>query len=563
MGVRITVGGDPYEAVVYSVQEDSTPTSSDDSTGSVGTISFDIVNVEYPFLLEGKEVSLSDSRKGVTLGVVDAVRETDNGRVSLVCQTRLGKLNIYDVQAEPFKGTLRGAFLYYASLGLQDTDVTVDDQIADRPVVLQGWFGELWYHLKQLAAAQDCEVSLVSGVILLRPLRSREAVRHRDVERGRSYGGTSLARAVEVYQYNNRAIENELVYPPGGWLPEVEVITVGAGETVERIVELSSSLSSIQEPVMQTFVSQLHDSSSVYTVVGDDGLPIQPTQWEDYGGRVSVALNQDTKSLTVTMTGATGIANSKGEYISTFSLALGSDFTGNRYSTLRVVGTGVLFRKELIRVRTCVKPHLTGTDVGITIDNPFLSTANEAWTAGIKAARWFAGEKMELSGSVTAVNKLGDSGSATYPKYSLDQESNAGKTYGAVDASNTAFTYDDIQQRYREASTGDFANQLFGNVNGARVWDRHSARYYRIRNATINPGTISFNAEDDLLHDDVQGKYDLLTYEEERELFNGRTYSERDRLGLRQDAIPAPPVEGLYPALTSFPSLQTYPNAGR
>lgn len=560
MGVRLTIDGKDHEAVTYSVREDSTPTSSDDSTGSVGQITFEIVNVEHPFLLEGKEVSLKDTRRGTTIGTVTQVQETDHNKVSVTCLTRLGKLNIYDVQAQPFSGTLRDAFLHYAALAEQVVDVAVDEQIATRPVVFQGWYGELWYHLKQMAAAQDCEISLVSGVILLRPLRSREIIRHRDIERARRYGGQSLARAVEVYQYNNQAIENQLVYPPGGWTPETEVISVGAGETTEQVLELSASVTYIQPPVMQTFVAQGYNSSSVYTIVGDDGLPIVPAQWRAAGGRLDVSINSDTTSLTITVRGAEGIRGIKGEYISSFSVALGADYTGNRYSTLRLVGSGVAFNKEKIRVRTCVKDQLTGTDVGITIDNPFLSTANEAWSAGVKAARWFAGEKMELSGTVSAVNQIGDSGSAAYPKYSFDQAEHQGKTYGQVQSQNAGKTYESIRRAYFELVQSDFNNQVFGNVNGARVWDRKTLRWYRTRGATVGPGPITFESEDDLLHDDVEGKYGAITYQEEQGFFTGRSYSERDRLGLFGDVSSF--VGGLsYPSLGTYPSLTLYPNA--
>lgn len=560
MGVRLTIDGKDYEAVTYTVREDSTPTSSDDSSGSVGQITFDLVGVEHPFLLEGKEVSLKDTRRGTTVGTVTQVQETDYDKVSVSCLTRLGKLNIYDVQAQPFHGTLRDAFLYYASLAEQVVDVAIDEQIATRQVVFPGWYGELWYFLKQMAAAQDCEITLVSGVILLRPLRSREIIRHRDIERGRRYGGQSLARAVEVYQYNNRVIENKLVYPPEGWTPETEVITVGAGETTEMVLELSASVTYIQPPVMQTFVSQEYSSSSVYTIVGDDGLPIVPSQWTASGGRLEVSINPDTTSLTVTVTGAEGIRGIKGDIISSYSVALGADYTGNRYSTLRLIGTGVAFNKEKIRVRTCVKDQLTGTDVGITIDNPFLSTANDAWAAGVKAARWFAGEKMDLSGTVSAVNQIGDSGSAAYPKYSFDQSEHQGKTYGQVQSENAGKTYETIRQAYYELVQSDFNNQVFGNVNGARVWDRKTLRWYRTRGATVGPGPITFEAEDDLLHDDVEGKYGSITYQDEEAFFTGRTYSERDRLGLLGDVASA--VGGLsYPSLGTYPSLALFPSS--
>lgn len=99
MGVQVKIGGYIYEAESYSVEEESTPTSSDDSTGSVGTFNFTFVGVDNPLLLQDEEVFLADSRKGSTLGFVTRIDETDHGMVRVQCQSRLGRLNIYDVQA--------------------------------------------------------------------------------------------------------------------------------------------------------------------------------------------------------------------------------------------------------------------------------------------------------------------------------------------------------------------------------------------------------------------------------------------------------------------------------
>lgn len=533
MGIRLDIGGELYESESYNVSEDSTPTSSDDSTGSVGTFEFQLKDVQDSFLLEGKDVLLADSRRGSTIGFVKSVQEIDRTTVSVRCQSRLGRLNIYSVQAQPFVGTLGDAFRYYASLANQVTEVFIDPQIEFRPVIFPGWFGELWYHLKQMAAAQECEVSLVSNIILLRPLRVREATDNRDVERNRTYGDTRLARAVEVYRYNNAAITNELVYPPGRWTPETEVIAVGAGETISRVIELSSSVTSIVQPEMQTFVAPDYDATSVYTIVGDDGLPLTPAMWADYGGRLEVSINEDTTSLTVTITGPTGIVGGRGEAISTYSVALGADFTANRYSTLRIVGTGVAFDKKKMRIRTCVPDQLTGTDVGITIDNPFIDTIDDARRAGVRAARWFAGERMEINGVVTSINKLGDDGDATYPTYADDQDNWEGDTYSQVESAYSGQTYGEIEAAIREATHDDFDNQVFGNAGGARVWDWKSNHYFRIRTANIGTSTIEFSGEDDDTHEDHQNTYDNLTYAQEEAIFAGRTYSERDRLGLR------------------------------
>ena len=390
MGVRITVNGKEMIAEDYRLSEESTPTASDDSSGSVGEITFTVLGVDQPFLLEGKDVTLTDTRRGVTIGKVTQASEVDRGKTSVSCLTRLGRLNAYGVQAQPFSGTLRNAFAMYAGLADQVVDVLVDDSIANRNVVFPGWYGELWYNLKLMAAAQRCEITLVSGVILLRPLRTRQVIQHRDISRNRTYGGSTLAQAVEVYFYNNKVIENKLVYPPGGWKPETEVLTVGAGETVSHRLELSASVSYIKEPTMLRFVNQKHDSTSVYTIVGDDGLPIVPEQWRANGGRVTVRINKDTTSLTLRIRGAEGIMGINNKLISNYSIALGSDTTGNRYSTLRIVGNGVAFNKEKIRVATGLSEKVTGTEIGITIGKAFVTARDGAWRAGAGSARRYA-----------------------------------------------------------------------------------------------------------------------------------------------------------------------------
>lgn len=560
MGIRVEVGGKEYYAETYKVTEDSTPTSSDDSTGSVGTIVFDLIGVEDAVSLEGMEVKLLDTYRGTTVGFVKQVGESDNGSVVLTCQSRLGRLNIYDVQAQPFSGTFRDAFRYYVGLGEQFTDVFVDDRIAGRTVTFSGWYGELWFHLKQLAAAQDCEIALVSGIILLRPLAQREAIDHRDITRDRTYGDTTLARAVEVYHYSNRPIENESIYPPGGWVEETEVVVVGAGEVAERPLELSASVTYVEQPVMVTSVAKDYNASSVYTIVGDDGIPVQPAQWFANGGRLEVFINKDTTSLTVRVTGATNIMSTKGEYISTYSVALGSSLTGNRYSTLRLIGTGVAFDKQKSTIRTCIKPHLTGTEIGVTIDNPFISTINEAFKAGVRAARWYAGERMTLNGNVTSINKLGDTGSATYPTYAFDQSQWQGSTYQQVEEASAR--YIDVQNAYFELVRDDFANQVFGNAGGTRVWDRRTDRWFRVRSTTIDRAEISFTAEDDLKHVDYQGRYGAITYGEEQALFLGLSYSQRDRKGLRYKVSgiePGPIGDDGYPAIDRFPALTLFP----
>lgn len=539
MGFKFEIGDRTYEAVEYTVQEAATPLAAGDSSGQVGTFSISLpvpdpdinpnhpVTVFGPQVLVGESIRIVDTRKGFTLGRVESVSQArGNGSFTVNGTSRLGLLNVYGIQAQPFAGSLADAFEYYLSLANVTTDLFVDSSIATDPVVFPGWNGELWFNLKQMAAAIDCDISLVSGIVLLRPIRSRIASRGRDIDRSVETGGGQLALNVEVYQYNNRVITNELVYPPGGWSEEVTVITVNAGETVEEVIELSASVSSITQPVMQTFVSRTHDSSSVFTVVGDDGLPIDPAQWTANGGSLVVSINPDTVSLTVRVTAPTGLPNASGELIGVYGIALSDTDSTGRYSTLRILGSGVAFDKQLVRIPTGVSPLRTSTEVGVTIDNPFISTREQLYRAGTRAAKQYTGRVQTLSGSVVSINRLGDSGQATYPTYADVQAIAAGRTYAQMQTEWGGMTYGGLQAMFFETVRDNFENQVFGNVAGARIWDAKTRRWYRIRSGTLNASSIQFNADDDLLYSDVQAVLAGKTYAQVQALFNGFAYAQ-------------------------------------
>lgn len=583
MGFKVTVAGSTLESADFSVEEAATPLAAGDSSGQVGTFRvvvpvpdahvplaieatqpgygegpygfgpyggtggssnspWKIMRVIGPQILIGHGVRIEDPRKGFTLGTISqADLSRDGARITLQGSTRLGSLNVFGIQAQPFVGTLRDAFTYYLSLAGETTDVFVDDEIASRPVTFPGWTGELWYYLKLMAAAQDCDISLVSGVILLRAIRKRVASRNREITSGFSAGSNTLAQSVEVYQYNNRAITNELIYPPGGWNADVETLNVNAGETTEYTLELSASVSSIQPPVMQTFVSQGHNSSSVYTIVADDGLPVSPSAWQAYGGSLSVSIDPGTTTLTVSLTGALGLPTSAGALARNFSVALGSDVTGNRYSTLRIVGSGVAFSKTKKRIRTGVPASKTATEVGVTIDNPFISTANDLYRAGTRAARNYTGRALSWTGSVLSVNRRGDSGVATYPSYTqvkaaLVEAIGGTPTYAQVKAYYAGLglqSYRDVRAHWFEVFRDDDVDQVFGNVQGARIFDPASRRWYRIRDASLSPGGINISsADDDLTNGDIQGFYAGMTYGQVKDMLSPLSYRDVNLAGL-------------------------------
>lgn len=553
MGIALQIGELTYQATQYTVNEDATPTAITDSSGSVGTINFTIkkpnrdLNPNHPILvytegwLEGQDVTLTDTRYGFTVGRVSSAQyNADTQDISVTCIARTGEMNVFNVQAQPFVGTLGDAFAYYASLAGITTDISVDASVASRPVTIPGFYGDLWYNLKQLAAAQRVEIALVAGVIFLRPLRQQEVVKGRNFQRTRAIGGTQLAQAVEVYLYNTRELDEELFYPSDGWNPEVQVLNVNAGETSEYIIEFDASIASFEEPVMETFVASDYVATSVYTVVTDDSLPVSPSLWSDNGGRVEFVLNEDTSSLTVRLTGATNIPLATGGWSRTFSLALASDESGSRYSTLRIVGTGVAYSKTKHTFRTCVPASRTSTEVGVTIDNPFVNDRDTLYRTGATAAKQFTGNNFQVTGVVSSVTDRGGGAqpTPTYADVEADLETALGPSpaYGLVQSYYTSTlslpTYKDVKDYWASTIADLFSSQLFGRVQGARVWDRDSRRWFRVRQANIGPDQISFTqADDDLTYGDMYAVRGTMTYAEVQTLVDNLTYSQERMAG--------------------------------
>ncbi|AXC37912.1 minor tail protein [Microbacterium phage Jacko] len=533
MGVMVTVGGRRVHPEVYQVRESSTPLAGGDSSGAVGTIEVEVPNLPFsPIGLNVEEpVSLIDTRVGSTVGTARTVGDSrlNASRYSIMASNRLGEFNI-ETQVLPFTGRLEDAFRYYCSLANITTGIVVDPALANRTVNFLGWNGNLWNHMKMMATAVRADLNLISNNVVLRPVRLFEAIRNREVDSSAEISSQDLARKQEVIWYPSRYVNKGLIYPSGGWRPEVSPLSVPAGETIEVTLDATkdvyaSIFSFDQQPEARSFVSREYQDSSVYTVVGDDGLPIPPQQWKDYGGSLTIRLGEDTQSIIVTMTGASGLFQSNGQPMKTFRIGIasgtGSDDT---YSTLRIVGRFIETRGQSLILPTGVPDFRTGQEFAPTIDNPFLNDLESAYSAGVRGARRHAGRTMTIRANVTAVNRRGQTGTANYPPYSYAQGLWSTRTYGGVKTLLVPKSYATVKEDFYAAVQDTFDNQVFGNVAGARFYDRPTGRFYRVRDATTTWGDISIEGDDDLTNGDMQSFFQGQTYAQVKARYSGQSY---------------------------------------
>ena len=491
-GVDARIAGTLVKGVsAYSVDEESTPVDIADTTGATGR--FSISSFSMTTLLakrsRRKAVTLEDRSQGTTQGIISTPARSD-GTTVLNASSRMTLLAVQRT-AQPFTGTLGDYFIYLLSLVGITSNYVIDASLSSIPVTVPGWQGDVWFHMKKLLPIVGAEASLVSNNIVLRPLRGRVTVDKRDISFDWSVDDTNLARSVEGYYYNNQYKTNALAYPNGGWSTDVQVYQVDAGEVIEFDIPLEASLASVVQPVSQNFVGRYDVSASVYSVMSSDGFPYSAAQWDDEGGKIEVVINEDTRSLTVKITG------SRNEQYAPFRIAATAGPSDN-YSSLRILGEGVFFDKVLVNIPTGVSPDLTSEEVGVTIENEFITTQTQLFDRMIWTLGRFNGSRQTISVKTTGVNRAGDSGSYAYPTIKDFNAYAVAQGWTSIAQFNTFYSGKTIAQfnaAWFATVVNNFVNQAFGNIAGARTL--RDFVWWRIRRATISPDSISYTAEGD------------------------------------------------------------------
>jgi len=172
------------------------------------------------------------------------------------------------------------------------------------------------------------------------------------------------------------------------------------------------------------------------------------------------------------------------------------------YASLRIVGTGVLIDPQILTLPTGAAANRTASDVGVTVENIYVSSLEDAYDVGIYVASRYKGESHTISGTLTLINQTGGGpGDVIYRKIEEFNRVYDGKTiadFNAEWAGKTIADFDRAQQT--DTIETFFDNQVFGNVAGARF--KHDNAMWRIANTTINESSIVFSAIRDTMIQD-------------------------------------------------------------
>ena len=376
----------------------------------------------------------------------------------------------------------------------------------------------------------------IEGQIVLRPLRASIVEPGRESAISTSTEGAELALNQEVIWRRPRYVERGLVYPPGGWSKDVKIYSVNAGEVADFVLETGGSIISIDTPRIQSMVLKNEKNASVYSIVGDDGIIIQPDQWEDQGGKLEVSVTEDRTGINLHLEGATGIARADGKLMQNFRVGVSSGTsTDNTYSTLRIVGEFVELTENTLTLPTGVPEWMTAQEQAPTIDNPFLATLSSAYAAGIRGAANHAGRVHTITMDTLSMKRAIQPAPAGLI-YKTPQIAFENLSYESVDefvfgdtptySSGQAFLTNNVRNA---DGPGEVS---IGEIVGARIWDEDSRRYYRVRDATISRDIISIEGDDDLLIGDLDKRFDGMTMGQVDALYAGYNMEDGDTRGI-------------------------------
>lgn len=495
-----TFAGHESNVINYSYTEGSTPLIPGDESGAIGDVSIEVLNENNASILLYKdEFLLNDNFHGSVTGRVESVSGS-NDTITMGGRSKLALLNV-DTIIAPRSDTIGNVIESIVNdLGIT-TNVVQDAGLSEDVINTPGFEGDAWVYVKRLCSAYQVEVTLIRDYVIIRPARQRVIANTSLAEKNWQLQDIQLAQSFDVAYYNYVPRTNYLVYPEGGWTPEAQVYQVAANEVVEFELDLNFYLTSVQQPTVRDSVSKTYTAQSAYSASGNDNLPVSAAFWTNYGGDMSFEILGDGSRIKVTITGPNY------EPLSPYTIGVSDGSTS--YSTLRIVGTGMDFDRQLYTESTGLTPTEAPLVKGAEIDNPAINTLAEAKQYALFARRLYSLPTQTYNTSSNTFPQIqGSIPSIFYTTFEeFDAEIGVAYTFTDFNTDYAGLTFAELTEQF-----GNVAPQGFGEVAGSRVTLDDAV--YRVRNTNITPESVSFEAEYDTLFSDINNVFGEYTWSE-------------------------------------------------
>lgn len=402
MAVRTTF---KHPVANYSVTNEATPIALGETSGAIGTFTFDTRPFEDAEFEYGGSVEIEDTLHGTVSGTIQGVSSTPEG-VSFLLDNPMRNFNTTH-SVLPFVGTLEAAMEYYMTVVDIDTALlNIDPTLGATQVVNPGWNGNVWDGLRDFLLANQWEIAFIDGEVVVREIRQETILTQHLSNRSVDVGNLSAARTLDVLYYNNvYEAQGEIYAPDDG-----TTYSVDANERLEVEVQLTASVISVNQPECLEEVEDRSyaNSNGVYAVNGSDDRPISPERWAAYGGDLRVETTDDPSVIKIIIKG------SSEEAIAPFQIIMNAG-NGSTFNSLHITGEAVQRNVQSLTMSTGMPPGTTGADSAPVIDNIFVSDRSTARNVGQWAAIRYSG--VSLTGGASVAKSERDFGDIVGARY--------------------------------------------------------------------------------------------------------------------------------------------------
>lgn len=363
----------------WSYTEDITGRDPNSYTGGTGQLTFSTVDFPGSRLFLDKALSFK-CVQGVMQGTIRTRNKDANQNISYSADDVMLQLKKYVVSRAQVDRTLTQVMTYFASL--IGFTIGVDVPIRNRIVTVTGFEGNFYDRFKEFLSAKGLAMRASGTGILVvdaYTIPAKPAIEN-VTENGLNDSLQDSCRKVEVGYYQHRKITNAQIYPQN-YSNLGDSIQLESGEVVEVVLEVDATLTTVNQPLCVTadsLVGPYDGTVGRYAVIGGDtGTDIMPSWWNSNGGMVEVRINPESTSVTVVVTAPTS------DLYAPYTITADPEMN---WSGLYITGTGSYHKYEPITITTGASATATNEDIGVQVDNPFISSATEAYNAGFFTA---------------------------------------------------------------------------------------------------------------------------------------------------------------------------------
>ena len=463
-----TIGSD-LESASFEISVPSLDPT--DLGGGTGAISLTTGPQVTPQKLRNTRFTLTDDLYGSITGRISQV-SWGSGSVSFTGETMLQRLTVTARILPTYlvsTSTAINAALAHANMAC--TGLPTGDSVA-----FPGFAGSVLDYLKYFCAVYGYEFYPTPGDpdnITFRAIRGAE-YSGGWVSKDSDVNDQTIAKSIDIVRYTYTVpaeVTDNIELTPAG-TSDAQILTVNAQETVQYDVRLNGWARSVNQPVPMDLIGpEERTDAGAYCVSGSDGLPVSAMQWTETGGSVRVEITDDPAVLRVTITGpkADTLISSDGTTDRFAPYSLTASAGSVTYNSLHITGKGIRTAETTQNCPTGAVSEVTMQAVGATVSNPFVTTVEDQWNVGVRAAQVYAGS------------------------------------------------------RYTQTISGHPDSDALGTL-GSRVVDE--AAKFRVETVTVNPDLVSFTAVADTLFSDFNAVWAGSTFNDFRKSRTGVTFAD-------------------------------------